>query len=163
MTVIGMKKVSDLAQPLRCAYGTSAGIDIAAVRIAKEYDGVYLLGTGWSLEIPDTHYVEIHERSSTHKEGWTLANNVGIIDPCYRGEIFLAMTPTIASTKMGKEGRDLPQLPWYAAQLIVKKREIALWSEVDELSVTERGDGGFGSSNISLVEELVNKVLDQQE
>lgn len=176
MTVIKMKKVSELAQPLRSAYEYAAGVDIAAVRVAKEYNGTKLLGTGWALEIPTTHYVEIHVRSSTHKDGFSLANTVGVVDSDYRGEIFLAMNPTTTHIQVGdrcvptlssdtcsltleRKQADLPSLPWYCVQLIPKKKEFVQWVEVEELSDTQRGEGGFGSSNVPKATPEEKQVL----
>jgi dUTP pyrophosphatase len=152
---IKMKKYNELAKPLKMGYDNPAGVDIAAVSIVKTYNGMYLLGTGWCLEIPNTHYVEIHVRSSLHKKGWTLANNVGIIDSDYRGEIMLAMTPL-----NGIEISPIEELFDYVCQLIVKEKVPTSWIEVHSLSSTNRGEGGFGSSStIKTIDDLVDVVL----
>jgi dUTP pyrophosphatase len=139
MVVARICKIDDRAQPLRSAYDHAAGMDIAVIDTLKSYDGIHLMRTGWSIEVPPTHYVEIHVRSSTHKLGWTLANNVGIIDSDYRGEVLIALTPL-------QNPQPIPT-PSYVCQLIVKEKVDVKWEEVDTLTSTNRGDGGFGSSS----------------
>jgi dUTP pyrophosphatase len=144
-------KVDERAQPLRSAYDHAAGMDIAVIDMSHINnpicgDSVQLMRTGWSIEVPPTHYVEIHARSSLHKLGWTLANNVGIIDSDYRGEILIALSPLLSSSSSCSRPQPI-DTPYYACQLIVKEKVPVIWKEVSSLTTTNRGDRGFGSSS----------------
>ncbi|WP_370526652.1 dUTP diphosphatase [Pedobacter sp. HDW13] len=77
-------------------------------------------------------------RSSIYKFHQTLTNSVGVIDSGYRGEVSAIMLANIpnAQYKIGERAAQLVILPYPEIELI----------EADELSETERGDGGFGSS-----------------
>lgn len=142
MTSILRKRVHEQALPFRQGYDSPAGYDIAGVHILSRKNSVEetitYVGTGWSLEIPETHYVEIHERSSLHKTGFGLANKVGIIDSDYRGELILALR---SNTELD------PPLGTYMVQLIPRRKEPVIWVDSDDISETKRGKGGFGSSD----------------
>lgn len=125
-------------------HSTDVGLDITAIGIDEERSNEHItyLRTGLVVEPPTGYYFELHVRSSFHKTGWTLANNVGIIDPEYRGEILLAIV------KLYSEAVH-PELPMRVGQLITRKQhnnfkvvEVSL----EALSQTERGTGGFGST-----------------
>jgi len=123
------------------AFNTDAGFDITAIRVHQELDnGVILYDTGIAVRPPDGYYTEIVPRSSISKTGWMLANNIGIIDSSYRGNILIALVPT--------SDRSIPlEVPFCKCQLIMRKLEDVEMEEVSELNETERGDGGFGSSD----------------
>lgn len=96
--------------------------------------------TGIQLEIPETHYVEILPRSSITKTGYMLTNSVGIIDPSYRGNLYVVLT------KVSPNVPDL-QLPIKCCQLILKERLNATFTPATDLNETIRGEGGFGSTD----------------
>lgn len=101
--------------------------------------------TGISLEIPDGYWVAIEARSSTSQR--CLICPKGVVDTGYRGELFAVLI------NVGKE----PQYVHHGdrlVQIIIHKNEmcnIAGVEEVEELSQTERGSTGFGSSGQSAV------------
>lgn len=70
-----------------------------------------------------------------------LANSVGVIDADYRGDLLIALT------KINEKAPDL-QLPLKICQLIMRKREEFAMVEVEALDDTERGAGGFGSTDM---------------
>jgi len=126
------------------AHDTDAGLDITAFNIDGERSNEHIiyLRTGLVVQPPAGYYFELHVRSSFHKYGWTLANNVGIIDPEYRGEILMAIVRLYPNAS-------LPELPMRVGQLILRKLQNQF--EVKEVSLetlteTERGQGGFGST-----------------
>lgn len=92
-------------------------------------------GTGLAVEIPKDYVGLIIERSSLHKENFTLANTVGVIDSDYRGEVLVKLKGPSNITKEGDR----------VAQLLVIKAEELEFTEVKELSSTDRS-GGFGST-----------------
>lgn len=133
----------------RYADNGSAGLDLY-VDTQYEYElqpgQTYLLPTGIRVEIPRNHFGAIYPRSSLHKKGLTLANNVGIIDSSYRGEIMLAIK-NIYSDVIRINGQWGIRAP--LAQLIVQPYRFERIEVVDtDLSTTTRGEGGFGSSDI---------------
>lgn len=96
--------------------------------------------TGFSTEIPEGYFAPIFCRSGMGiKRHLRLSNSVGIIDSSYRGEWMVALYNDGNSTQVIKHGDRVAQftiLPVFDVQL----------TEVNELSDTDRGSGGFGSS-----------------
>jgi dUTP pyrophosphatase len=123
----------------------SAGFDIAASQDAYVYhpDGVGTrmhstkVQTGIHLEIPKGYVGLLVERSSLHTKGLTLANNIGVIDSDYRGELLIAVKSTSARTIKVEKGQKL-------AQLIIMPIPAVRLIGVRELNETARGIGGFG-------------------
>lgn len=149
----------DAVVPSR-ANPSDIGMDLVAISVYKTLDnGVVLYDTGISVKPPDGFYVEIVPRSSISKTGWMLANNVGIVDPDYRGNLLIALKPISFVSKC--ENSDeltygicssdfvLPsklQTPFCVCQLVLRKAEYGEMEEVSEFDTTVRGDGGFGST-----------------
>ena len=96
--------------------------------------------TGICVQPENGYYTEIIARSSIVKTGHVLSNSVGIIDPTYRGSLRICLTKVDSSVP------DI-QVPFKLTQLIVRPIISARMIEVNKLSDTERGDGGFGSSD----------------
>ena len=118
-----------------------AGLDLIAVskEVIDNNDCGYVeYGTGLAIEIPDNHVGLLFPRSSISKTGLILANSVGVIDSKYRGEIKVRFK-AIPDTLIYEVGEKVCQL------IIIPYPEIEL-EEVEELSTTERNDGGFGST-----------------
>ena len=145
----------------------SVGMDLTAV--SKEYDehGNVVFGTGFAIQIPTGYYADLRPRSSISKYDLVLANSVGTIDADYRGELILKFKPT-SKLKPHYHAVNTMEvvLPEFheeynvgdrIAQIIIKPYPKVSFVEVDELSETERGDGGFGSTDN--VSELVEKVI----
>jgi dUTP pyrophosphatase len=88
---------------------------------------------------PPGYHTEVVARSSLSKSGYILANAIGIIDNSYRGNIMVALR------KVDHKAASIA-LPARVAQLIVRKTEDVELELVDELCITERGNGGFGST-----------------
>ena len=100
----------------------------------------FMIPTGIAVELPIGYELQIRGRSSFGaKFGVTMANGVGTIDSDYRGEISAVLI------NLGPEDFIIePNMR--IAQAIVAKYEHVVWNEVDELTETERGAGGFGST-----------------
>lgn len=123
----------------------SAGVDIRAsldedlVLKAGEFK---LVSTGIYLEIPSSYEVQIRARSGLSiKHGIGLVNGIGTIDSDYRGEI---KVPLI---NFSKEDFNIEN-GMRIAQMVLSKYEKIDFEEVDELSDSERQDGGFGSTGV---------------
>lgn len=140
----------------------SAGMDLY-VDTEKEYilepGETYLLPTGIKVEIPKNCFGAIYPRSSLHKKGLTLANNVGIIDASYRGEIMLPIKNIFADqiNINGKHGIRTP-----LCQLIIQPYRYEKIEVCNSLSETSRGTGGFGSSDAKR-EPIDNKLENDKE
>lgn len=119
----------------------SVGFDLVAIDSYKNHDYKYVeYGTGLSIELEPGYMGLIFPRSSISKTPHTLANSVGVIDPDYRGEIKLRMRYEEDREDMEYSfGDRVGQL------VIIPYPQIEL-EEVLELSNTQRGSGGFGST-----------------
>jgi dUTP pyrophosphatase len=123
------------------ATAQSAGLDIKA-NIAEDMliapHQRILVPTGIFIELPDGYEAQIRPRSGmASKFGITVANAPGTIDPDYRGEVKVALVNISTEAFTLKPGERI-------AQMVVARFERVEWQPVDELSDTERGDGGFG-------------------
>ncbi|MCB9251648.1 MAG: dUTP diphosphatase [Flavobacteriales bacterium] len=97
-----------------------------------------LIGTGLFIELPRGFEAQIRPRSGlATKYGITVINSPGTIDSDYRGEIRICLVNLSNETFVVRDGERI-------AQMIVAKHEQASFVNVDKLSESERGDGGFG-------------------
>ena len=122
---------------------TDAGIDLTAMSVEQKRAGVFLFDTGISIHLSDGYYVEIVPRSSIIKTDFFLANSVGIIDPDYRGHIFLPFRYVGSGNGIQAAERLLQQR---IAQMLIRKLESCQIEVVDALENTVRGSSGFGST-----------------
>ena len=100
-----------------------------------------LISTGLLIELPQGFEAQIRPRSGLAiKNGITVLNSPGTIDADYRGEIGVILVNLSAEAFTINNGDRI-------AQMVIAKHETAIWDEVDELSETDRGAGGFGSTS----------------
>lgn len=121
-----------------------AGMDLTATEIINESNSDITYGTGLAMEIPKGYVGLIFPRSSIRKYELQLSNSVGVIDSGYRGEI---------QATFKKSLRDVIGIRMYEigdriAQIIILPYPQIKFNEVKELSDTERGSGGFGSTGL---------------
>jgi dUTP pyrophosphatase len=122
----------------------SSGADISVIRYIETKNNVQFYGCGFSIQPPKGFYYELYVRSSlASKEGYTLANNVGIIDADYRGELIIQLT------RIDGTNTHITEFPKKIAQLILRPLVQSTFSQVNTHSEnnTERGTGGFGSTD----------------
>lgn len=132
-----VKKINENAQvPNRAKIG-DAGYDLSASTIEDLGDRLKV-GTGIAVQPAAGWYCEVYSRSSNVKKGIMLMNSVGIIDNGYNGEIFCIFYKTRPDATIAIGDR--------VAQLIPKQYSGVEIEIVEELSSTERGAGGFGST-----------------
>ena len=118
-----------------------AGMDLTAVGIEKESippKGIVTFRTGLAIEIPEGHVGLLFPRSSVYKTGMTLSNCVGVIDSGYRGEIMMKYFRNGFHEEYNVGDR--------IGQLIIMPYPEVQFEEVAELSSTDRGEGGYGST-----------------
>lgn len=131
-------KLDPNAQTPFQATSGSAGFDLVAVSKTRIDSNLVSYGTGIAVEIPKGYVGLLYPRSSCYKAGVQLTNSVGVIDSDYRGEI-KAVFSTDCWKKEYNPGDRI-------CQLIVQKIPAVEYVEVQELSQTERGAGGYGST-----------------
>lgn len=140
---VKIKLLDERATPM--TYGTeySAGADLYSLKgenITIEPGATVLIHTGISMEIPVGTVGLIFARSGlATKRGLAPANKVGVIDSDYRGEIMVALhnhSDKVATVEGGERVAQIAIVPFIKAE----------FSVVDELTSTDRGDGGFGST-----------------
>lgn len=101
-----------------------------------------IVKTGLFIELPIGYEAQVRPRSGlAAKKGITVLNSPGTIDADYRGEIGVILVNLSHEDFIIENGERI-------AQLIIAKHERAEWQEVQELSETSRGEGGFGSTGI---------------
>ncbi|MBO5217232.1 MAG: dUTP diphosphatase [Alistipes sp.] len=121
----------------------SAGMDLRAnikESISLEPLQRALVPTGLYVELPAGYEMQIRPRSGmAAKQGVTVLNAPGTIDADYRGEIkviLVNLSPDVVTINDGER----------VAQAVVARCEQVEWESVEELSATDRGEGGFGST-----------------
>jgi dUTP pyrophosphatase len=124
------------------AHDGDAGLDLYALEDASLAPGERgQVRTGVAVEIPDGHAGLVLPRSGLAlRHGIALVNAPGLIDPGYRGELRVLLLNTDRSQPFQFSAGDR------IAQLLVVRAETASVVEVEELSASARGAGGFGSS-----------------
>lgn len=127
------------------AHPTDAGYDLTATRITQELDEarrlVLVYHTDLAVEIPEGYVGLIFMRSSVAKTSLALCNAVGCLDAPYRGEIILKYKITTdALPRVYEPGEKV-------GQLVIVPIFNATPEFVKELSETDRGEGGFGSTD----------------
>lgn len=125
------------------AYATAgaAGMDVVSAEDVVLAPGArHPVATGLSLAIPDGFEIQVRPRSGLAlKHGITVPNTPGTIDCDYRGELKVLLINHGAEPFVIARGDRI-------AQLVLAPVVQAAWDEVDELDVTARGAGGFGST-----------------
>lgn len=101
-----------------------------------------IVKTGLFIELPIGYEAQVRPRSGfAAKKGITVLNSPGTVDADYRGEIGVILVNLSQEDFVIENGERI-------AQLIIAKHERAEWIEVQELTETSRGEGGFGSTGV---------------
>lgn len=121
----------------------SAGMDLRASltesRTLKPLERT-IVGTGLFIELPIGYEAQVRPRSGlAAKKGITVLNAPGTVDADYRGEIGVILVNLSNEDFTIQNGERI-------AQLVIAKHERAEWDQVEILSSTDRGEGGFGST-----------------
>ena len=137
--IINIKKTNELAIIPKYAHSTDAGMDLVAVSM-NETDKYIEYDTGIALEIPKGYVGLVFPRSSVSKLDLVQANSVGVIDSSYRNSI------KVRFKKLKDNGVCVYVPGERIAQLIVLPYPMIGFNEVEKLSDSDRGLGGFGST-----------------
>lgn len=123
----------------------SAGMDLRAnisETVTLQPLGRAIIKTGLFIALPVGFEAQVRPRSGlAAKKGITVLNAPGTIDGDYRGEIGVILVNLSNEPFVIEDGERI-------AQLVIAKHERAQWIEVEELSQTARGEGGFGSTGV---------------
>lgn len=144
---VKFKKLHDDAKIPSYAHDTDAGLDLTAVSFTQEFDKsnklVLVYHTGLAVEIPEGYVGLIFMRSSISNKSISLTNAVAVIDSGYRGELLLKYKITTDSLPtIYQPGEKIGQL------IIIPYPKINP-IEAEELSSSDRNEGGFGSTDIN--------------
>lgn len=137
--IVNIKRLHRDSVIPRYAKDGDAGLDLTATSVWVDDDGNVCYGTGLAFEIPRGYVGLLFPRSSNAKKDLILSNSVGVLDSGFRGEVTFKFKPQKQGGKMYEVGDRIGQI------IIMPYPEI-IFQEVDELSETERGAGGYGSS-----------------
>ena len=140
---VRFKKLSPTAQTPTYGPPYAGGADLYALceePLSIAPGETLLVHTGIALEIPEGYVGLIYARSGlATKRGLAPANKVGVIDADYRGEIMVALYNQSSAVQTVESGERI-------AQLVVTPFLQVTLEECSELSDTQRGTGGFGST-----------------
>ena len=159
MIKLGFKKLVEGARIPKYAHPGDAGMDVYALEDTELSPGTCkLVHTGIAAEIPDGYELQVRSRSGLALKGVTVWNAPGTIDSKYRGEIGVPLMyldlGNLAIVDHKVLGLRAELTPYRIkkgdriAQLVLAPVSFAEPYEVQELSSTERGTGGFGSTGI---------------
>ena len=140
-TCLWSKTREDAIEPSKVR-ASDSGYDLHLLEKIKTVGDVEFYDTGIRIKPNFGYYFTLVPRSSISKTGYMLANSIGIIDRTYLGNIIVALR------KIDKNAEDLV-LPSRLVQIIPNHIVHLQFKQVDDIDIsgTERGDGGFGSSN----------------
>lgn len=164
---VKIKKLNEKAIVPFYAKPGDACMDITAIDL--EYDlkhDRFIYHTGLAFEVPEGYYMDLRPRSSNTKSDFYIANSPGTLDAGYRGELlviykrrdkvniedflllFKGCDPNqVMNAYVNSMLSIAPYVPGErVCQMMVLKRPEIVFEEVEELSETERGEGGFGST-----------------
>lgn len=163
---VNIKKLNQNAVIPSYAKNGDAGMDLTAVSKSHDDDGNVVYGTGLAFEIPDGYVGLLFPRSSNTKKDLVLGNSVGVLDSGYRGEVFFKFKPSIIykhdddhllETVKPQTTEQLISQSYIhlvseyevgdrIGQIIIMPYPKVTFVEVDELSSSDRGKSGFGST-----------------
>lgn len=142
-TMMKFKKLSPTAQEPTRGSKYAAGYDLSAdigSNVIISPHTTIKIGTGIAVELPENTFGAIYARSGiASKEGLRPANCTGVVDEDYRGELVVALHNDSDVMRIVEPGERI-------AQFVVQPYVSVEFEEVETLSTTVRGEGGFGSS-----------------
>lgn len=139
MITIKYKKLHPAAVAPKQAHKDDAGFDLTVTSVKRLGAHKIEYGFGIAVEIPEGYEGEIRPRSSVHKNFTLLSNSPGTIDAGFRGEVKAVFYHIPFLSKPYAVGER-------ACQLLIKPVPEVRYVEAEELTETERGTGGYGST-----------------
>jgi dUTP pyrophosphatase len=142
---VKVKKLHPNAVIPKYAKDGDAGMDLVATQIISNTTFDVTYGTGIAMEIPRGYVGLVFPRSSIRKTDLSLTNCVGVIDSGYRGEIQATFKKVYGKNDIRIDENDY-KVGDRIAQIMIIPYPSITFVEVDELSQSDRGEGGFGST-----------------
>ena len=162
---INIKKLDENAVIPQYAKPGDAGMDVVATSVNITDDYIEY-GTGLAFEVPEGYCMLIFPRSSNSKKDLLLANSVGVLDSGYRGELKLRFKRVLRPELCGVDdtinyhstniwyptknarfnGSNEYEVGDKVGQIMILPYPIIEFNQVNDLTNTERADGGFGST-----------------
>ena len=144
MVYINIKKLNEKAHIPTRGSEYAAGYDLYACLDGEKLDipphTTAKIGTGLSIAVPNGYFGAIFARSGlASKRGLAPANKVGVVDSDYRGEVMVALHNHSETAQTVAGGERI-------AQMVIMPFIRGEFAEAESLSLTDRGDGGFGST-----------------
>jgi dUTP pyrophosphatase len=123
-------------------HATDACCDVVCTSIEKTDDGRIKCGTGIHVALEDRDSLTIRPNSRITKAGFVIANSPCTVDESYRGEIFIVFRPIVDNPTPINIGDVIGQIeiPHH------RQASFETVNTLEELGITDRGDGGFGST-----------------
>lgn len=148
MVVVKIQKLHKNAVIPSYAKNGDAGLDLTAIAQFTDEYGNICYNTGLAVEIPDGFEGQLRPRSSITKYDLALANSPATIDSGYRGELIVKFKRALQAPQDKLAYRELKiyGVGERICQLVINELPKVQLVEVEELSQSERGNGGFGSS-----------------
>jgi dUTP pyrophosphatase len=140
---VKIKKLKPNAVIPTYAKDGDAGMDLVATSVISETHTQITYGLGIALEIPNGFVGLVFPRSSIRKTRLQLSNSVGVIDSGYRGELQATFNKIITTIENQKNDYKVGDR---VAQIMIIPHPSIDFQEVEYLSNTQRGEGGFGST-----------------
>lgn len=144
---VNVKKLdSNAVLPTYAKHG-DAGMDLTATSKSYDEHGNVCYGTSLAFEIPNGFVGLLFPRSSNTKKDLILGNSVGVIDSGYRGEVMFKFRPVMPLERDIEFGPREYEIGDRIGQIIIMPYPQIEFNLVDELSSSDRGVGGFGSTD----------------
>jgi dUTP pyrophosphatase len=137
---VKIKLLTENSVKPKYAKASDAGLDLVATSIISNTTFQITYGLGIALEIPDGFVGLVFPRSSIRNTELILSNSVGVIDSGYRGELQATFNKLNGLDSIAYNVGDR------VVQIVIIPHPVVQLKVVDELSNSERGEGGFGSS-----------------
>lgn len=151
---VNVKKLDSNAVLPNYARHGDAGMDLTATSKSYDEHGNVVYGTSLAFEIPTGFVGLLFPRSSNTKKDLALGNSVGVLDSGYRGEVMFKFKPLAykGETDNGKYELSIDHVVDYSVgdrigQIIIMPYLQIEFNLVDELSISDRGTGAFGSTD----------------
>ena len=143
---VKIKKLNKSAVIPKYSKAGDAGMDLVANSRETDKYGNIVYGTGLAFEIPKGYVGLLFPRSSISKYDMNLTNSIGVLDSGYRGEVFFKFKRLNRAINKSDDKYSIYNVGDRIGQIIIIPYPQIEFEEVEELSETDRGTGGFGST-----------------
>lgn len=153
---VKIKRLNEKAVIPAYAHATDAGLDLVATSKDMDGDMNIVYGTGLAFEIPKGYVGLVFPRSSNCKKDLLLSNSVGVIDSGYRGEVTLKFRLNKGEAVIEEDDKckayyiervsNIYEVGDRVGQIIIIPYPHIEFEEAGELSDSDRGTGGYGST-----------------